>query len=357
MSSSRGYFLGQVIDDLDGIAHQVENRARLGLLDLNRMLEDFFKEVLDIILDGDFRNLNAQRSNEPSLDLGSTRLRVGVQVTSRANSAKVNDTLSKITDEQLQAYDRIVVLVIGEAQGSYKLDSDLVAKTNFNPEDIWDVTELCRQATSLSLLKLQDLHRLVTAEVARVRVELELPRADGSYPTGLDSYIEEVGRPTFSDASLFIASPAVEGIYATAEDAASDLRDLAITLAELPRISREFLAFVVAKSEAPRVAGAYRRRANGDLIERFSRYPDTRGELRLLEDRGFLSHEEPDEPGRSPYYDIHLPVRGRNEYFYESFFGFLADAGFDLKRVLVSLDFSVFGVAAPETPPSPDVAD
>lgn len=279
------------------------------------------------------------------------RLRIGVQVTSRATSAKVNSTLSKVTDAQLQAYDRIVVLVIGEAQSSYTLDPVLVARTGFDPKDIWDVTELCRQATSLSLLKLQELHRLVAAEVARVRVELELPRADGSYSTGLDSYIEQVGRPAYSDGSLFIASPAAAGLYATAEDAASDLRDLALSLAELPRISREFLAFVIAKSEPPTIAGAYRRRANADLLERFSRYPDTRGELRLLEDRGFLSREEPDERGRSPYYEIHLPVRGLNEYFYEGFFAFLEDhPGFDLKRVLVSLDFSPFGAAEPGTP-------
>lgn len=349
MSSTRGYFLGQVIDDLDGIAHQVQNRARLGLLDLNRLLEDFFKDVLDIMLDGEFRNLNAHRSNEPGLDLGSTRLGIGVQVTSRATSAKVNATLTKVTDEQLQAYDRIVILVIGDGQSSYTLDTDALTRTGFDTNDIWDVTELCRQATSLSLLKLQQLHQLVSAEVARVRVELELPRADGSYPTGLDSYIEQVGQPAFSDASLYFASSAAAGIYSTAEDAASDLRDLALTLAELPRISREFLAFIVSKSEPPTVAGATRRRANADLIQRFSRYPDTIGELRFLEDRGFISRDDPDEPGRSPYYEVHLPLRTGNEYFYEGFFAFLEDAEVDVKQVLVSLDFSPFGEAAPKT--------
>lgn len=351
LSSSRGYFLGQIIDDLDGIAHQVENRARLGFLDLNRMLEDFFKDVLNVVLDGDFRNLNEQRSNEPGLDLGSDRLRIGVQVTSSASSKKVNDTLSKVTDQQLNAYDRIIILVIGDRQGSYALDPNAVARTNFSISDIWDLTELCRRATSLSLVQLQDLHRLVNAEVARVRVELELPRPDGSYPTGLESYIEQVGRPTFSDGSVFFESEAAQGAYETVDEAAADLRALAERLAQLPRISREFFALLVEKSEDPRGIGSYSRRSNADLIVRISRYPDTEGELRFLMDRGFISYDPPEEMGTSAYFSIHLPgAKPRGGHFYDAFFGFLADPGFDLKRVFVSLDFSTFGAAVLANP-------
>jgi hypothetical protein len=48
--------------------------------------------VLDIRL----VNLNASRSNEPGLDLGDAAEKTAFQTT----SAKVNDTLAKITDEQ-----------------------------------------------------------------------------------------------------------------------------------------------------------------------------------------------------------------------------------------------------------------
>lgn len=346
VSSSRGYFLGQIIDDLDGIAHQVESRARLGFLDLNRMLEDFFRDFLNLLLNGDFRNLNERRSNEPGLDLGSARLRIGVQVTSRATSKKVNDTLSKVTDEQLNAYDRILILAIGEKQGSYTLDQSLVARTKFDEEDIWDVTEICRRATSLSIVPLQELHRLVNAEVARVRVELELPRADGSYPTGLESYIEQVGRPSYSDGSVFYHSDAASGIYENQEEAENDLRYLADQLAELPRISREFLALLMQRSEPPRGIGSYHYRTNVDLIDRISRYPDTKGELRFLMDRGFISYDEPDEVGASAYFSIHLPVTNAKSHFFEAFCGFLTDRGFELKRVIVHLDFSAFGITA-----------
>ena len=45
-------------------------------------------------------NLNASRSNEPGLDLGDAAEKTAFQTTSEVTSAKVNDTLAKITDEQ-----------------------------------------------------------------------------------------------------------------------------------------------------------------------------------------------------------------------------------------------------------------
>ena len=106
MSSSRGFFIGQLVDDLAAISYQVENRARLGYTDLNRMLEDFFKDVLNAVFDIHLINLNANRSNEPGLDLGDVTAKTAFQITSDASSAKVNDTLAKITDDQAASYSQ-----------------------------------------------------------------------------------------------------------------------------------------------------------------------------------------------------------------------------------------------------------
>lgn len=42
---TRGYFIGQVIDELTAVSQQVKSRAGLQLFDLNRYLEDFFKDT------------------------------------------------------------------------------------------------------------------------------------------------------------------------------------------------------------------------------------------------------------------------------------------------------------------------
>lgn len=67
---TRGYFIGEIVDALSDVAGQVSTRSRLGLTDLNKHAEDFFKTILNHLLSISLVNLNADRSNEPGLDLG-----------------------------------------------------------------------------------------------------------------------------------------------------------------------------------------------------------------------------------------------------------------------------------------------
>ena len=49
---TRGYFIGQIIDELTAVSQQVKSRAGLQLFDLNRYLEDFFKDI-DLMVEED----------------------------------------------------------------------------------------------------------------------------------------------------------------------------------------------------------------------------------------------------------------------------------------------------------------
>ena len=341
MSSSRGFFVGQLIDDLAAISHQVENRCRFGFTDLNRMLEDFFRDVLNTLQGGDLRNLNETRSNEPGLDLGDETARSAFQVTSTATAEKIHKTLERITPEQASKFDKVRVLVIGAKQRSYTLRPELCAERGFSVNDIWDTNDLARMAIALPAPDLQRLHRTIADEVARVRVELELPAPDGKYPTGLHEYIEAVGKPTRSDGSVFFAAKdATEGLLTDQAEAQALLDGLGNELAALPRISREFYAFLISRREV-RESHGIRVLTNADLVRRLSSYPDTDGELRFLADRRFIAYEEPDEPDQSPYWRILLPgVKGD---LFDAFFYFVEQERVDLKRMIVSLDFSAFG--------------
>ncbi|MFS8980266.1 SMEK domain-containing protein [Cupriavidus necator] len=64
-------------------------------------------------------NLNAERSNNPGLDLGDAAKGWAFQVTADKSGAKVKETLDKIDAEQSAKYPNIRILVIGEKQGSY----------------------------------------------------------------------------------------------------------------------------------------------------------------------------------------------------------------------------------------------
>src|SRR4051794_38151208 len=109
---TRGYFIGEIVDALSDVASQVSTRGRLGLTDLNKHAEDFFKTILNYLFSYSLENLNDDRSNAPGLDLGDEANGVAFQITAERTSAKVNDTLAKLTAGQIATYPRIRVLMI-----------------------------------------------------------------------------------------------------------------------------------------------------------------------------------------------------------------------------------------------------
>lgn len=111
---SRGFIIGQLIDDLALLQQKITFRNKIGYLDLTKVCEDFFKEILNVILDFNLSNLNANRSNEPGLDLGDLHNKIAVQITSQRKTEKINDTLRKISNENRLIYDRFIVFIIGQ---------------------------------------------------------------------------------------------------------------------------------------------------------------------------------------------------------------------------------------------------
>ena len=163
---TRGYFIGQIIDELTAVSHQVQSRAGLQLYDLNRYLEDFFKDILNIVYGYKLKNLNEDRSNNPGLDLGDEVAKVAFQVTSTKTSEKINKTLEKAA-KQVGKFPKIYVLILQDKQGSYTgLDAALVKPFAFTADEhILDIGDVLRAVLSLPIDRLQQLFDLVSKEV------------------------------------------------------------------------------------------------------------------------------------------------------------------------------------------------
>lgn len=342
---SRGYFIGEIIDDLTGIASQVDNRCMLGLTDINLFLENFFREVLNRVLGTNLLNLNADRSNEPGLDLGDQAARIAFQVTSQKTSAKVNETLKKLTQPQLDDYDKIHLLVIGTKQRSYTLDSDLCKKASFKETDIWDIRDICKKAMDLPLDELRSLCDYVKAEVVRVKIELEVANAEGKFPTSLLDYVESIPKPQLSAFTKYyqFQKDAEEMYEFSLEEVKADFEVLISKLSRLPRITREFYAFLL-ESRDPERRGLFEPSAfrfNHDRLLRMCRYPDIDGELRLLENENLADTNPPDDVGQSPYVRIFIPAKYSPAFHYE-LTSFAEQRKVPLRKLMVTLDFSDF---------------
>ena len=344
---TRGHLIGEIVDGLTSISQQVSTRCQLGLTDLNRYLEDFFKDYLNEILSLSLVNLNDERSNEPGLDLGDEVSSVAFQVTSTKTAQKVNKTL-KTTSERKKQFDEINVLVIGKKQASYQLDQSLAKSLGFTEEKIWDVDDLCKKTISLPLDRLQALYELVRRNLARVRIELEIPDEDGNFSTSIDSYIEKIPTPKMSDFKKYHAyqKGCAEEFEYTAKEVKEHFRKFSRELSQLPRITREFYAFLLERREkddkkTPRGSGLYESLwFNHNILKRVCRFPDLDDELVLLGEHGFVDIEEPMEYNESPFVRIFVPIKV-DGFIYELVEYIEAkDIGF--KTPIVSLDFSGF---------------
>lgn len=340
---TRGYFIGEIVDALSDVAGQVSTRGRLGLTDLNKHAEDFFKTILNHLFSYFLANLNEDRSNAPGLDLGDESNGIAFQITAERTSAKVNDTLKKLTDEQIAAYPKIRVLMIAGRQSSYTLDPAQCTRVGFREDDIWDIDVLCKRCMDLQIDVLQSVYNYVRTELARVKIELEIPDADGKYPTNIADYIESVSKAQMSDLLKFNRFLEEAGLGESVEKTREVFAKLATNLAKLPRITREFLAVMVERRETEHrrgIGGGDHVEINADKLDRISRYPDRHGELRVLGAYSFVYLDEPSHRGESAYWRISFP--GTPSVFTLLFLEYAETNNIALNRPLVSLDFSGF---------------
>lgn len=339
--SSRGFFLGKIIDDLDAISQQVQRRSSLGQFDLNRTLEDFFKEILNLTFRYSLRNLNDKHHNAPGLDLGDPIKRVAYQITSNADLAKVKGTLEKISDEQLAAYDQIYILAIGEKQKSYKLDISVAARCRFREENVIGITDLCRAIMSVDLSTMQAIARKLADEQEQIRIELQ-PRIDNKYETTALDFIEsfpDVGR---SDASLLFCHPETQGLFSSQREAQEALDGFINELERLPRLTRELLGWLIDNSDRMLGIRSGDLQINEDLVRAKTRnMPSFEADRRLLEAFGFLDHEQ-DESWKSGHYRMHYPGAQRTSLD-DAFPAFISAEGITAFSLFSTMDFSAFG--------------
>jgi hypothetical protein len=290
-------------------------------------------------------NLNDQRSNAPGLDLGDDEKSIAFQVTSSKTSEKINKTLKTVSERKLE-FQKIVVLIIGTKQSSYTLDEPLCNELKFSEDNIWDIDELCRKTISLPLDRLQALYDLIRRDLTRVRIELEIPDEDGNFATSIDAYIEGIPKPQLSDFKKYHQyQVGIEDAYEfTPEQIKKHFEKLSNELSQLPRITREFYAFLLERRDKDdsKTPSCYSNCLwfNHNRLIRICRFPDLKDELILLDEHGFADIEPPMENNESPFVRISSPVREEGFLFGLTDYIEFYDLGY--RKPIVFLDFSEF---------------
>jgi hypothetical protein len=342
---SRGYLVGESIDELAVLATQAQMRAKLGLTDIHVYVENFFRDILGILLDAKFKNANVDRCNTPGVDLLCDSLSYAVQVTTVRTSDKVEKTLEKYDSDYKANYKKLIILILGGKQNSYTIDQGLLNQSGFNLEsDIWDISNLGHKILDLELDKLQELYDLIKKNVVKVRIELEIPNDQGEYPTNIYSHVEALVKPQLGTIKHFIdyietlSGPLDNNVIQKYE---KSFKKLVKNLSKLPRVTREFIV-VMLENRDKEIEEEYGGiRINHSKITRIMKGFDVASELGLLQDYKIISIDPPEDERNCPL--ILFP-------FYHGVDGFLVDLcrfveqdkNLDLRKAIGHLNFDGF---------------
>ena len=235
---SRGFIIGKIVDDVASLRYQVQTRNKLGMLDLTKFTEDFFKEALNTVYGLGLTNLNADRSNNPGIDLGDECNKIAYQITSTKSSSKVKDTLDVLTKAQTTLYTSIKVFIVNEKQSKYTIPRPLKAKANFDPKrDIVDLDDLLKDIMVLPIEKLDVLYSQFVREFRILKIDFEIMDSKGNFESSLYNQLEKIPNQPPVNANKLADRFDDEVSF-------KSIKKLYKTMQRVPRTTRELLAII-----------------------------------------------------------------------------------------------------------------
>ena len=158
-----------------------------GLTDINKAAENFYRGLLNIILDAELINMNLMKMDFPAVDLAERNGGLCVQVTSSEGRDKINHTLREFFGHDLhKTYNRLIVVIIGTKPKYHK--DPFPTKDGFvldRDSDIWDTAGLLQQIEGLDGDRLKRVDEYLTRELGEIREPvLHLPVPERRNPVG-----------------------------------------------------------------------------------------------------------------------------------------------------------------------------
>lgn len=336
--TTRGHIIGRIIDDLSSLSEKIEFRAKLGMFDIHRVLENFVRDILKIIYEAnDIENLNSTRSNAPGLDLGSNLLKTGYQVSSKVDSGKINSSFEKIEQQHIDKFESVKFIVIGNKQKTYPAyDSNKVPSSiQFDiAKDVIDFRDLSKIVFDLSIENLLELNRIFDKEFLIVQYNIIEPESEGTKP--IDLFKPNQFQPAINGLLFFNGE---EGN----DDELKEINNEGKLLSNLPLRTRLILKYIIEKGKEEPTTIGNQFECRYYLIPKLKReinLPDKEieEELNILIDERFLGIEQKELDA-----DLHVPETAVYTRFGE-WFTYLIAYAFEnkiLERILINLDLTV----------------
>lgn len=324
-------YFEEILMYLSVLRYIFKSRSKMGLYDLNKKAEPFFRQLINLTYFWDLQNLNTIQTNYPAIDLGDTVKRVCVQVTAENKSSKIKNTINKFVEKQLyKSYERIIILILTEKK-NYTANFDTGGFFSFDAaNDIIDIDDLLSAIENLDIELLEKINNYLSKELSSVvrlfadkgSILSQIPVFSGIKPLESKAFFEYLG---LTDEEL--------------EQGKIEVLSLYEKLASLSKRSREYLFLLIDRSKkSVAVGGINHLYALPADIENYSSLTraESNEEFQVLEANGLVYYEPEEYPPRIEIsfsidigVDLFMMIRE-----------FLNDSN-KLERVIVHCDFGL----------------
>lgn len=163
------------------LAHRVEIRGKLNILDLHLHSENFYRDFLNLLYGWNLENLNKVNQNVEAIDLIDKANKIIIQVSSTNTKQKIESALKKDSMTYYKGWSFKFISIA-------RLATNLRSKSFINPHglifspanDIFDIDSLVREILGLKIDKLQEIETFIRKELGNdttfMAIESDLTR-------------------------------------------------------------------------------------------------------------------------------------------------------------------------------------
>lgn len=163
---NRQHLFNYIEEHLVVLAHRVETRGKLNILDLHLHSENFYRDFLNLLFGWRLENLNRVNQNVEAIDLIDKANKIIIQVSSTNTKQKIESALGKGSLANYSGWSFKFISIARPA-------NNLRQKTFTNPyglyfspvNDIIDIDSIVREVAGLTIDKLQEVETFIRKEL------------------------------------------------------------------------------------------------------------------------------------------------------------------------------------------------
>ncbi|MEY3220287.1 MAG: hypothetical protein RIT27_1644 [Pseudomonadota bacterium] len=127
MTTKRDNALRNIEEAFTRFCTKVNLQNKIGRFDINKSAERFFMPILNITEELDLQDMNIIQINYPAIDLGDSKKKVSVQITSNLTKKKFDETIDifKKNEQLNKGFNKIIFFIISNEKEPSFRDKDI----------------------------------------------------------------------------------------------------------------------------------------------------------------------------------------------------------------------------------------